>query len=170
MTTQLLHNLEETKTFAQDFIANLSPVGDRATVVGLYGDLGAGKTSFTQGVAEAFGVSDSVVSPTFVIMKSYEIRDMRQEILEEDAESNHVSYLTSHVSAFKNLIHIDAYRLEKSEEMLRLGWQDIISNKENLVLVEWPERIIGIMPPHIKIELKHVSNNEREVTVTYTHD
>jgi len=161
MTTQLLHNLEETKTFAQDFITNLSPVGDRATVVGLYGDLGAGKTSFTQSLAEVCGVRETVASPTFVIMKIYELNG------KESKSSSNFYPLTS---VFMHLIHIDAYRLEKSEEMLRLGWQDIISNKENLVLVEWPERIIGIMPPHIKIELKHVSNNEREVTVTYTHD
>ncbi len=159
--TQTLHSLEETKKFAEDFITNLSSVGDRATVVGLYGDLGAGKTSFTQGVAAALGVSDNVVSPTFVIMKVYEL---------SESESHLTSNLYSLTSSFSHLIHIDAYRLEKSEEMLHLGWSEIISNKENLVLVEWPERIIDIMPPHIKIELKHVSDNEREVAITYIHD
>ena len=67
-------NLEETQNVATEFVKTLSPkksgnIG--ATIVGLYGELGSGKTSFTQGIARALGVSENVVSPTFVIMKSY---------------------------------------------------------------------------------------------------
>jgi len=142
-----LHNLEETKAFAREFVENLVPKADSATVVGLYGNLGAGKTSFTQGVALALGISDTVVSPTFVIMKKYELSPDNLK--------------------FTHLIHIDAYRLEKSEEMLRLGWQDIISNPQHLVVVEWPELILDVMPEHIQVKFEHVRENEREVEFNF---
>ncbi len=144
-----LHNLEETKAFAQEFVEGLAPWTHAATVIGLYGNLGAGKTSFTQGIALALGISDTVNSPTFVIEKIYEIPSNFQPL-----NSN-----------FHHLIHIDVYRLEKAEEMLRLGWQEIISNPLNLIIVEWPERISDIMPEHIKVNFTHVSEDEREVEV-----
>lgn len=143
-----LHNLTETQNFAREFVQKLSPQASGATVLGLYGDLGAGKTSFTQGLAQALGVSDTVVSPTFVIEKIYTLENQK----------------------FSHLIHIDAYRIEKVEEMLHLGWKEIIANKENLIIVEWPELIDSIMPPHITIRLTHVSENEREVSIQYLHD
>lgn len=146
-----LHSLEETKAFAQEFVEGLALWTHAATVVGLYGNLGAGKTSFTQGVALALGIPDTVNSPTFVIEKIYEI-------------PSNVELLTSN---FSHLIHIDAYRLEKSEEMLRLGWAEIISNPLNLILVEWPERIADIMPQHIQVKFEHVSENERTVEIMY---
>jgi len=144
-----LHSLEETKAFAQEFVEGLSPWTHVATVVGLYGNLGAGKTSFTQGVALALGILDTINSPTFVIEKIYAIPE------KEDAQT------------FSHLIHIDAYRLDKSEEMLRLGWGEIISNPLNLIIIEWPERIADIMPEHIQVKFEHVSENERTVEIMY---
>lgn len=143
--SKILHNLEETKVYAREFVSNLVPLVDSATLVGLYGNLGAGKTSFTQGVAAALGISDTVNSPTFVIEKIYTLVDQK----------------------FSHFIHIDAYRLEKAEEMLRLGWNEIISNPKNLIIVEWPERIAEIMPAHIEVKLEHVSENERTVEINY---
>jgi tRNA threonylcarbamoyladenosine biosynthesis protein TsaE len=145
---KILNNLKETQDFARDFVLSLSPQENEATILGLYGDLGAGKTSFTQGIAQTLGVLDTVVSPTFVIEKIYTLSNQK----------------------FSHLIHIDAYRIEKVEEMLRLGWKDIISNKDNLIVVEWPELIDSIMPPHIKIKFMHISENEREVSIEYIHD
>jgi tRNA threonylcarbamoyladenosine biosynthesis protein TsaE len=148
---EVLHNTEEVKDFAQRFISGLTPQSDRATVVGLYGELGAGKTTFTKAIAEVLGVKDTVASPTFVIMKFYEVPSYSQ--------------ITNHKSHIIRLIHIDAYRLEKSSELANLGWQDIISDPENLVLIEWPEKVEDIMPEHVKINFTHVSENEREVEI-----
>jgi tRNA threonylcarbamoyladenosine biosynthesis protein TsaE len=137
-------SLNETQKIAEEFVTGLVPLADKATVVGLYGDLGAGKTSFTQGVAKALGVDDAVTSPTFVIEKIYELVEKQ----------------------FTHLIHIDAYRLEKSEELLHLGWKEIISDKNNLILIEWPERVLDIMPEHIKIYLKTQDSGEtREIEI-----
>lgn len=137
------HSLLETRKVAGDFLTELKPRTDGATVVGLYGDLGSGKTAFTQAVAETLGVLYTVVSPTFVIEKIYELEFKK----------------------FTHLIHIDAYRLENSSELLHLGWQEIISDPGNLVIVEWPERVKDIMPEHIKINFTHVSEEVRKIEI-----
>ena len=158
------HNLEETQKIANDFVTSLSPrpgLGDSdegATVVGLYGELGAGKTAFTQAVAKALGVEEKVASPTFVIMKVYELKNYQGVAL--------IS------KPFQHLVHIDAYRMDSSDELARIGWKDIISNPKNLVLIEWPERVADIMPPHIKINLKVppeplADPNFRELDILY---
>ena len=145
-------SLKETQKIAEDFIAELlyggnafvaSSVASVATVVGLYGELGAGKTTFTQTLSRTLGVRERVLSPTFVIMKSY---------------------LLSHKSYFY-LIHIDAYRMESADELVHLGWQELISNPKNLILIEWPEKIADIMPEHIKINLSHISENVRGIEI-----
>jgi len=139
-------NLQETAKIAQDFVASLSK-GDGATIVCLKGDLGAGKTAFTKSVAQILGVMDIVTSPTFVIEKIYELpKPLR--------------------SPFSFLIHIDAYRLERSEELLHLGWEETIQNSENLILLEWPERILNIIPKAVKtISFKFIDDTTREITL-----
>ena len=144
MTKFISNSLEETQKVANDFVASIVPQEDRATVVGLYGNLGAGKTAFTQCVAKVFGVSETITSPTFVIEKIYELTEQK----------------------FTHLIHIDAYRLEKSEELLHLGWKEIISDPNNLILIEWPERVADIMPEHTRINFKTLDDEDsREIEI-----
>ena len=138
-----IHNLEEIQKFADDFASTLEPRGNGATIVALQGDLGAGKTTFTQCVAKHFDIADAVQSPTFVIMKIYKLKS----------------------NAYKLLIHIDAYRLEKSSELLHLGWEELISDPKNLILIEWPERVEDILPKHATVKFSHVSETEREAEV-----
>ena len=140
---EVLHNAGEVEGFARRVISDLKVGSENATVVGLYGDLGAGKTTFSQAVAKTLEVEETVVSPTFVIMKIYELSGQK----------------------WKHLIHIDAYRLEKSSELARLGWQELISDSGNLILIEWPERVVDIMLEHTSIHFTHISENEREIEV-----
>lgn len=134
---------EETKEIANKFLETLT-TGETATVVALQGDLGAGKTTFTQEVGKLLGIEENMHSPTFVIEKIYSI-DYKN---------------------FKNLIHIDAYRLEKESELLHLGWQEIIKEKENLIFIEWPERVSGIMPTESKmINFKFIDEETREIEI-----
>lgn len=138
-------SLEQTESFAHDFLHSLV-LRNSATVVGLYGDLGSGKTAFTKGIAKALGITDTVTSPTFVIEKIYKI--------------------TSHPH-FTHLIHIDAYRLEKSSEIVSLGWNEIISDPHNLICIEWPERVLDIMPTdHIALKFTFVDENTRLIERT----
>ena len=61
------------------------------------------------------------------------------------------------------LIHLDAYRLKKGEELAKLGWADVISDPNNLVLIEWPENVADVMPDqHLKIKIKHIDEKSRE--------
>jgi tRNA threonylcarbamoyladenosine biosynthesis protein TsaE len=137
-------SIQETQKIATDFIKSIAPKNDKATVVGLYGNLGAGKTAFVKCVANALGVAENITSPTFVIEKIYELRD----------------------SKFTHLIHIDAYRLKDSNELLKLGWEEIISDKNNLILIEWPEIVDSAMPEHIKIRLKTLENeSSRDIEI-----
>lgn len=140
----ITHSEQENLKIAEDFLVSLSPKENSATVVGLYGDLGAGKTTFTKAIAEVFKIDETITSPTFVIEKIYELKDQN----------------------FSHLIHIDAYRLEKEEELISLGWKEIISNPKNIIFVEWPEKVSGIIHEHIKIIFKAVENeNSREIDI-----
>ena len=137
----LSRSLLETRSIAERFLETLEK-GSRAVVVALQGDLGAGKTTFSQEVGKILGVGENMHSPTFVIMKVYEI-DWK---------------------GFKNLIHIDAYRLEKDTELLHLGWEELMSEPENLILIEWPENVSSLIPTDAKrISFKHVDENTREI-------
>lgn len=139
------HSPEETKKIAEQCIDRLTshPKNSGATVLGLYGDLGSGKTTFTQHLAVRLGVTENVVSPTFIIMKSYELK----------------------AKSWKVLYHIDAYRLEDAEGMEKLGWKEIIENPEHLVVVEWPQRIEKILPrDYTRINFTFVDDTTREIT------
>lgn len=124
-------------------IANKTKIGKKATIFCLYGDLGSGKTTFTKGFVSAFGVKQNVTSPTFVIEKIYKLPKPTN---------------------FQHIIHIDAYRLNSGEEMIELGWNEIIENPENIILIEWPNNISDILPSNTRsIYFKFIDENTREV-------
>ncbi len=150
-------NIKDTEKIAKDFLNKiLDTTPAKACVVGLYGNLGAGKTAFTQAVAKILGVKRKVSSPTFVIMKSYFLPLRR---------GSAPTYVGARGS-FKKLIHIDAYRLKNEKELLHLGWEEIISNKEHLVFIEWPENVIKAMPKkHHKIKISHTEEGHRKFEI-----
>lgn len=149
----LSKNVEETAQMASNFAKttlNKADFANTATVVGLYGELGSGKTTFMKYLAEFFDIKETIQSPTFVIEKIYELENL-------PAQTGKL---------FQHLIHIDAYRIEKEEEIINLGWNEITSDSKNLICVEWPERISGIMPEHIKINFEHGDKeNERKIKI-----
>ena len=140
----ITHAEEENVKIAEEFINNINPSEDSAIVVGLYGDLGAGKTAFAKAVAKALGVEEVITSPTFVIEKIYDLQNKK----------------------FTHLIHIDAYRLEREQELVSLGWNEILKDKGSIILIEWPEKVAGIMPKHIKITFNALEKeNSREIDI-----
>ena len=115
-----------------------------AKIVTFSGDLGAGKTTLTKEVARLLGVKREIVSPTFVIMKRYEIKNKN----------------------FKNLIHIDAYRLKNGGELLNLGFEEISQNKDNLIIIEWPEMVADCLASvSHKVVLGHKDENTRSIEI-----
>jgi len=118
-----------------------------AAVICLSGDLGAGKTTFTQGLLEELGAEGPYTSPTFAIMKEYNLSN-------NNGEKNNL----------KTAYHIDTYRIE-SKDILELDWNEIISNPGNVVIVEWAERIRDIIPENATwINFEWISENERKIT------
>lgn len=144
MKTIISKSLEETQKLAHDWLASLPIPTDEAAIVGLYGNLGSGKTAFTQAVARELGIKEPTTSPTFVIEKLYE---------------------TTHPH-FKRLIHIDAYRLEAGRELQVLDFEKLVENPNNLIIIEWPENVKEILPEnHIKIHCEFVDENTRRFEV-----
>ena len=116
------NSLGDTEKIAEEFVQRIGSNRDISTgafIVGLSGHLGAGKTAFVKAMAKALEVSEEVTSPTFVIMKIYNIEHRR----------------------WKRLIHIDAYRLEDRKELDVLEFDRLISDPENLIFIEWPEHV-----------------------------
>ena len=110
----------------------------RATVVALSGDLGAGKTTFAQGFLKELGVKTHVSSPTFLIIRPYRLD------------------LTPNPIPFTLAFHIDCYRLNKPEELLALGFKEILKNPKHIVLIEWPELVKKYLPPGTRwINIEH---------------
>ena len=120
-----------------------------ALVVGLEGDLGGGKTTFLQGFAKGLGIRQKILSPTFVIMKRFEIPKSR--------------HLTSNI---QYLIHIDCYRISRPKEIFDLGFKEIISNPQNIVAVEWADHIRKIMPKKtIWAVFELINKNKRKIVI-----
>ena len=138
-------SLGGTEEIAREFLAkNISRNGNSATIVGLYGDLGSGKTALRQAVAKCLGVRETVTSPTFVIEKIYKLDHQN----------------------FDHLIHIDAYRLGSGDELLHLGWEEIAKNPKNIIFIEWPERVSEILPEDIKkIYFTFVDASSRKIEI-----
>jgi tRNA threonylcarbamoyladenosine biosynthesis protein TsaE len=138
----LSKSLEETEEAAKVFLEKLLPQKDKATIVALSGDLGSGKTTFVQAVARLLDVKGNITSPTFVLIKFYELT----------------------ANSYKLLVHVDAYRLKSGEEIRKLGWGEIISEPKNLVFIEWPENIASAVPKDaIEINFKFIDESTREI-------
>lgn len=124
METFQIETLGELEAAARAVLSSLRARGEDRAIVGLTGDLGAGKTTFVQALARLLGVREQVTSPTFTIMKRYETND----------------------GTFAYLVHIDAYRIESVDEMEILGFADLLNEKSTIICIEWPERIGSLIP------------------------
>ena len=108
-------------------------------VICLDGELGAGKTTFTQGLLKGLKVKGPYTSPTFLIMKEYKTLN-------------------------RNIYHFDAYRVE-ANDILNLGWEEILSNGKNIIIIEWASRIEKIIPKNsLQINFEWVDENKRKIT------
>ncbi len=135
--------IEIARMFLRGILTDKKPT--RARVVGLSGNLGAGKTAFVKAVAKILGVRSTVNSPTFVIIKKHLIRKK---------------------GPHKFLFHIDAYRLNKEEELVALGWREILKDPRNLIFIEWPENIQKVVPRGAKkISIFHHPNGHRRFEI-----
>ncbi len=141
-TTYVSTSYEETRQIAEKFAEKL----EKGTTICLYGELAAGKTTFTQGLGKAFGI-ERLVSPTFLIMRQYPIK-------------NH--------PIIKMLYHLDLYRLNSIEDIKSFDVEEIWSSPENLLVIEWPEKFEKNLPKNrYDIFFKANGENEREIKIIH---
>lgn len=139
---QISFSSNQTKRIAKFLASRLLKGGSRknALVLALIGDLGSGKTTFIQGFSRAMGVKKRITSPTFVITKSYKLK----------------------TESYQRIYHLDCYRIKKPKEILDLEFKKIISNPQNIVLIEWADRIKKLLPKNtICLKFSH-GEKERE--------
>lgn len=141
----ITHSAEETKKLAEEFSQTLRG----GAVILLDGNLGSGKTTFTQGILEVLGAEKPYTSPTFVIMKEYKLPK---------------SPLLTTPYSLLTVFHIDTYRIE-SKDLLDLGWKEILEDKSGIILLEWPDRVRDILPQSATtIHFEHARENARKIT------
>ncbi len=142
------HTIKQTHKAAAELLKEIksTPRVGGAMVVALSGELGSGKTTFTQGFAKALGIKERITSPTFVLLKRFKIDDLR----------------------FKNFVHIDAYRFENPKEILDLGWKNMINQPENIIFVEWAEKIKKILPSNcFWVKFGHKEPKTRSIDICF---
>lgn len=138
----LSKSVEETYQIAEK-IAKQAEAGD---CFALSGELGSGKTTFTKGFAKALGVNELVTSPTFVIMKKYDISNNKNKI--------------------KRLIHADCYRLNSPSEIESIGLSEYSDLDDSVIILEWPEKINFPQNKKIKkIFFEFVNESTRRISV-----
>lgn len=117
---------KQTLNFAKKFSKNLT----NGQTFGLIGNLGAGKTIFTKGLALGLGIKKNIASPTFVLMKIYNIKKNKQ---------------------IKFLVHIDAYRIKSTQDLIAIGAEEYFSRPDVITVIEWADKIKTILPKKTKL-------------------
>ncbi len=131
----ITHSPEETELLAARLAVKLSP----GAVVAYRGELGAGKTAFTRGLARGLGCSEPVTSPTYTIVNEY-------------------------LSGRLPLFHFDMYRLASAEELWDIGWEDYL-DRGGVCAVEWSGNVWEAMENAIVVTLDRLSDNDRRITI-----
>ena len=133
------HSPLQTKRFA----LNLAKKLKGGQIIALIGDLGGGKTCFTKGLALGLGIKRLVASPSFVLIKIYPIRNR----------------------PFKQLCHIDLYRLKRPKDILNLGVSEFWGRKDTVCVIEWADKIKNLLLPYKKIiiNFQFVDKNTRKI-------
>ncbi len=131
------HSESETEAVGEALAATLFP----GTVIAFTGDLGAGKTAFTRGLARGLGIGERVTSPTFTIVNEYE-------------------------GGRLPLFHFDMYRLESSEELFDIGWEDYL-RRGGVCAVEWSEKVADALVGALRVDIRR-GEGERDRVITVT--
>ncbi len=143
--TVLTNSADETRALGASLVKALK----QTNIIALHGELGSGKTTFVQGLAKELGIKKRITSPTFIIVRKYEVRSMNYE------------------GGFENLYHIDLYRLEDDAQMNNLGLSEIIEDSGNLVVIEWAEKMGELLSKHrIDVRFEYLDEGKRKISIT----
>ena len=131
----LTHSPEETELLGETLAKKLMG----GEILAYRGDLGAGKTAFTRGLARGLGISDRVTSPTYTIVNEYE-------------------------GGRLPLFHFDMYRLDSADDLFDIGWEDYLL-RGGICAVEWSENVPEAMADAITVEIRKISENDRQILI-----
>ena len=146
MSIFLSRSASQTERFGRLIAQEILKAKRDIFVISLKGKLGSGKTTFVKGFAKSLNVKEKILSPTFIIMRKFKIKN----------------------GHWRNFYHIDCYRIKKQKEILDLGFKEIISTKGNIIAIEWPEKIQKILPNDtLTLKFKIVSQKERKIEIIY---
>ena len=139
MQEYITNSPEETQKIAKEMAKTLK--GGEVFV--LTGDLGAGKTTFIQGVAKGLGVEQNLTSPTFVLMKIYNTKNNLK------------------------LVHLDCYRINSAAALSDLGLDEIFEDKKNITVIEWGERVEDVLPENVvRLKYEYVGEGKRFIKIS----
>jgi tRNA threonylcarbamoyladenosine biosynthesis protein TsaE len=141
---------KDTRDIAKYFINKLTPAPyeNSTRIIAMIGELGSGKTTFVKYCAKYLGINSVITSPTFVILKSYPIKDAKLY--------------------YKKMIHIDAYRLNKESNLEIVGIDDAITEPYGIVFIEWADRIgLADKKYAIKLEFTHINETTRMIEMSH---
>jgi len=132
-------------------------------IVLLEGNLGAGKTTLTKGIARYFGVKKNITSPTFSLMNVYEVKGQKSAL----KGIRPLADVKSKNPKIQNLVHVDTYRLENENDLIEIGIEDYLGALDTICLVEWPEKIKKLLKNKkvTSIKITHEKDNERKIMI-----
>ncbi len=152
----ITNNSEETQNLGKEFASKLKG----GEIIALYGNLGSGKTTFVQGLAMGLEIKRRIISPTFIIIRSYEIKLKAQKAKVKTTTQNS-----------KFFYHIDLYRVETPDDIKGLGMDEIIGNSNNIIVVEWAEKMKDFLPKkRIDIYFEYLDENKRKITMRHFYE
>lgn len=145
----------ETEKLGESLANNLKRGSNNPRIICLYGELGSGKTTFTKGFARGLGIKQRILSPTFIIIRRYQI--------------------TNYQLPITNFYHLDLYRIQSLSDAKSLGLEEILSDTHNIVLIEWPKVIREILSKkrteiyfrYLKENKQSFSSNERSIKMNF---
>lgn len=138
----ITNSFSETQQLGESFAQKLKG----GEVIALHGDLGSGKTTFVQGLAKGLGIAQRIISPTFIIMRTYRVGE---------------AFVTKGINHF---YHVDLYRIENEQDISGLGLLELMNNPENVVVIEWPEKMENLLPDdRIDFIFRYLGDDQREI-------
>ncbi len=144
MKSKISNSYQQTQQIGEEFGRHLAP----GTLIALYGDLGAGKTTFVQGLAKGLGINKRIISPTFVLIREHGIMN--------------------HELKINKFYHVDLYRIESEKDIEGLGLEEILSDKNAIVAIEWADKLGAKLPKErVDIYFENLEGDKRKITMDH---
>ena len=152
--TFVTNNFEETKILGEKIAKDLKSGG----VLVLYGELGSGKTTFVQGFAKGLGIKRRIISPTFIIVRTYKLETQKSKVKSQNYNSK--------LKSLERFYHIDLYRIQNEKKIEDLGIGEIINDPNSVVAIEWGEKMGSLLPKkRWNVRFEYLDEERRKIAI-----